>query len=447
MSGTMAQVREYNFDGLVGPTHNCAGLARGNRSITPRAGDVASPKAAALQGLEKMRLVMRLGVGQAVLPPLARPDLGALRRVGFRGTDAQVVQQANEGDGHWLRLCSSASSMWTANAATVVPSRDTTDGKVHLTVANLSATFHRSLEAPGTLAVLRRVFEDPLHFTVHEPLPGGEHLADEGGANHLRLATPTATVHLFTWGRSAFEPGQGPEFLARRQTREASLAVARLCALPGGLIVPWQQDGHGIEAGAFHTDVLAAGNEAFLMMHEHALAHHRDAVRELGNRLGEGLSCVVADETELPVRDAVGSYPFNSQVVTLPDGTMAIIAPLEARESESARRFLERVAAADNPVGSVHYVDVNASMNNGGGPACLRLRVPLTQIEQRAIGPRVFLDDTLDRALVAWVERHYRDRMTAEDLADPKLLVEVHTALDELTEILAMGPVYDFQRT
>jgi succinylarginine dihydrolase len=192
--------------------------------------------------------------------------------------------------------------------------------------------------------------------------------------------------------------------------------------------------------------VLAVGNDTFLMMHEHALAHHRDAVRELKKRLGSELSCVVADETELPVRDAVASYPFNSQVVTLPDGTMAIIAPLEARESERARRFLERVRAEDNPVESLHFVDVNDSMNSGGGPACLRLRVLLTRAEREAIAPRVFLDDALDAALAAWIERHYRDRMTADDLADPELLREVQTALDELTRLLGLGTLYDFQQ-
>jgi succinylarginine dihydrolase len=439
-------VREINFDGLVGPTHNYAGLARGNLASEGHAGSVANPRAAALQGLEKMRLLARLGVAQGVLPPAPRPDVATLRALGFRGTDADVVDQAAAGDGHLLRLCSSASSMWTANAATVAPSSDTEDGRVHFVVANLSAMFHRSLEPPTTLAALRAVFADPAHFLVHEPLPCGSHFADEGAANHLRLATDDGVVHVFAWGRSGFEPDAGLGRYPRRQTREASAAVARLTALRESLVMPWQQDPSGIDVGAFHTDVLAVGNGSFLMLHEHALSHHRDLVRELKSRLGPGFSWIVAHERELPAQEAVLSYPFNSQIVTLPSGTMAVVAPAEARESEAARRFLERVVAEENPVGALHYADVNASMNNGGGPACLRLRVLLTEEEQRRVTARVFFDDALHADLTSWVNQHYRDRMSAEDLSDPALLPEIRTALDELTVLLRLGSIYDFQR-
>jgi succinylarginine dihydrolase len=439
-------VREYNFDGLVGPTHNYAGLSRGNLASERHAGASANPKAAALQGVAKMRFVAGLGVAQAVLPPAPRPDTAALRRLGFRGTDEEVLARAASGDGHLLRLCSSASSMWTANAATVAPSCDTVDGRLHLCVANLSAMFHRSLEPDDTLSVLRAVFSDAGRFEVHAPLPLGSHFADEGAANHLRLATEAGTVHLFGWGRSGFETTPERGLFPRRQTREASLAVARLNALPEPSVMSWQQDGYGIDAGAFHTDVLAVGNERFLMLHEHAFVHHRDLLAELRRRLGTELRCVVAHETELPAKEAVGCYPFNSQVVTRPDRSMAIIAPLESSASQAARAFLERVVAEDNPVRAVHYVDVNASMNNGGGPACLRLRVGLSDAERAAVKARVFLDDALATDLERWIETHYRDRMRAEDLADPALLREVRTALDELTRILNLGSVFGFQK-
>jgi succinylarginine dihydrolase len=439
-------VREINFDGLVGPTHNYAGLARGNLASERHAGTIANPRDAALQGLEKMRLLSSLGVLQAVLPPPPRPDVAALRALGFCGSDAEVLRKAAAGDGHLLRQCASASSMWTANAATVAPSSDTEDGRVHLVVANLSAMFHRSLEPETTVPTLRAVFADPSRFSVHAPLPPGSHFADEGAANHLRLQTDAGVVHVFAWGRSGFDADGAAGRYPRRQTREASEAIARLLSLRESLVMQWQQDPSGIDIGAFHTDVLAAGNGAFLMLHEHALSHHRDLLPELKRRLGGDFSCVVAHETELPARDAVLSYPFNSQVVTLPDASMAIIAPTEARESESSRRFLERVIAEDNPVHAIHYVDVNASMNNGGGPACLRLRVPLTEEERNSILARVLLDDALYADLKSWVKRHYRDRMSADDLPDPALLYEIRTALDELTALLRLGSIYDFQR-
>jgi succinylarginine dihydrolase len=428
----------------VGPTHNYSGLAPGNLASQKHAGKVANPRAAALQGLEKMAFLSALGVGQAVLPPQPRPDVATLRALGFRGTDTKVIEQAAKGDGHLLRACGSASSMWTANAASVAPSTDTTDGRLHLTVANLAAMFHRSLEARTTFAVLSSIFADTSRFAVHAPLPAGEHWSDEGAANHSRLFTDEGTVHLFAWGRSGFE-GAGKGLHPRRQTREASAAVARLNALRDGLAMPWEQEALGVDAGSFHTDVLAVANEGFLMLHEYAFAHHRDLLSELKRRLGAGFQFIVAHETELPATDAVAAYPFNSQLVTQPDGSMAIIAPGESRDSETARRFLERVLSEDNRVTSLHFVDVNGSMNNGGGPAFLRLRVAMTEEETDAVQARVFLDQKLHGDLARWVERHYRDRMTAESLADPQLLVEVRTALDELTTLLRLGSVYDFQ--
>jgi succinylarginine dihydrolase len=336
--------------------------------------------------------------------------------------------------------------MWTANAATVAPSSDTEDGRLHLTVANLTAMFHRSLEPKDTTAVLSRIFSDEERFAVHPPLPSGAHFADEGAANHLRLVTEAGTVHVMAWGRSGSDPPQSGGSFPRRQSREASLAVARLNAVSPSLVLPWQQDVRGIDCGAFHSDVLAVGNDGFLMMHELAFVHYRDLVLELKKRLGGAFSCAIAYETELAAAEAVGSYPFNSQVVTLPDRSMAIVAPAEARDAEHARRFLDRVVAGDNPVRAVHYVDVNGSMSNGGGPACLRLRVVLTESERAAISARVFLDDALHADLAHWIERHYRDRLTGSDLADPDLLVEVRTALDELTTLLGLGATYDFQR-
>lgn len=440
-------MREYNFDGLVGPTHNFAGLSPGNLASTSHAGEASNPRAAALQGLDKMRFVASLGVGQAVLPPQPRPDIEALGKLGFSGDEPALLASAAAGDGQLLRLCSSASSMWTANAATVAPSCDTGDGRVHLVPANLSSMFHRGLEAPTTTAVLRRIFADNERFVVHDPLPAGEHFADEGAANHTRLETRQGALHLFAWGRAAWGRAAAPSRYPARQTREASAALSRLHALPGGRALLWQQSPEGIDGGAFHTDVLAVGNESFLMLHEAAFVEHAELLGLLASRLGPDFSYCLAGATELPVADAVAAYPFNSQLVTLPSGGMAIIAPRESEQRATARGFLERVVAEENPVRAVHYIDVNESMNNGGGPACLRLRVPLTDAEQDALGARVLLDDALFSELTAWVKRHYRDRLVAADLADPALLREVHSALDELTRILRLGSVYDFQQS
>jgi succinylarginine dihydrolase len=439
-------MQECNFDGIVGPTHQYGGLSYGNVASFEHAGEVGNPRAAALQGLEKMRFLASLGVLQAVLPPHPRPELGTLRRLGFSGSDAEVLKAAERADPHLLTSCSSASAMWTANAATVAPSTDTADGRLHFTVANLCAMFHRSLEAPVTARLLRRIFASEDHFVVHEPLPASITFSDEGAANHLRLHTSQATVHLFAWGRHADASNHLPRRYPARQSLEASQAVARLHSLSEAEALFWQQCPEGIDAGAFHSDVLASSQDNFLMLHEQAFVDHPRLLDTLQRKLGPQFEFVLASEEELPTSEAVAAYPFNSQVVRLKAGKLAIVAPAETEQSEQARGFLERVIAEVNSVQEVHYLDVNASMRNGGGPACLRLRVPLTDAERAAVRPRVFLDDTLSAELEAWIRRHYRDRLSLSDLADPLLLREVQTALDALSSILGLGSVYDFQQ-
>jgi succinylarginine dihydrolase len=439
-------MREHQFDGLVGPTHNYGGLSPGNVASTVHGGETSSPRAAAHEGLRKMRFVRDLGVPQAVLPPHDRPSLGALRSLGFRGTDEEVIASASSVDnGFLLRLCSSASAMWAANAATVAPSFDTADGRVHFTPANLLQMFHRAIEAKTTTRVLRAIFADARHFVVHDPLPGGGQLADEGAANHTRLVTAQGVAHLFAWGRGGWAATQGPWIHPARQTREASESVARLHQLPAGRCLFPRQHPDGIDAGAFHTDVLAVGNGHFFMLHELAFFDEARLLADLKGLLGEELIVVRASSAELPAASAVAAYPFNSQVVTRDDGSMAIVAPEDSREEPQARAFLER-AAAEGSVRELHYTDVRQSMRNGGGPACLRLRVPLSEEEARSLGARVLLDDALLGDLTAWVDRHYRDRLVPSDLADPSLARESMRALDELTQLLRLGPVYDFQR-
>lgn len=446
-------MREFQFDGIVGPTHNYGALSPGNIASAMHGGQVSDPRAAAMQGLTKMRFVRDLGIAQAVLPPHRRPHVASLRSLGFHGSDEQVIAAAAAvDDGFYLRVCSSASAMWAANAATVAPSCDAADGRVHLTPANLQQMFHRSIEAWCTTRALRAIFADEARFVVHDPLPGGGQFADEGAANHIRLATSRGAAHIFAWGRQAFEGGasskghMGPRLHPARQTHEASLALARLHRLDAARCFFPQQHPDGIDAGAFHTDVMAVGSGCLLMFHELAFVDDARLVADLRRVLGDELVVVRATSADLSPASAVAAYPFNSQLFTLPGGAMAIVAPEDSREDPNARAFLERVVAAGGPVRAVHHVDVRQSMRNGGGPACLRLRVPLSDDEARALSANVLLTDDLYGALAAWIARNYRDRLRPGDLADPELAREVLQALDELTRILRLGSVYDFQQ-
>lgn len=441
---------EINFDGIVGPTHNYAGLAAGNLAAQKSRSTVSDPRAAALEGLAKMKLLAGLGVRQAVLPPQERPDVTALRRIGFAGSDAAVIEQAYRSDPAMLAACSSASSMWAANAATVSPSADTSDHRVHVTPANLVSHFHRSLETDATAAMLRSIFAGDEHFVHHAPLPAAASACDEGAANHTRLATAfdTAGVEIFAFGR--WHGGERRTMIFEgRQTFEASSAITRLHRLHPNRTLLIEQNPRAIDAGVFHNDVIAVGHLNVLLCHELAFADAKaieTISRAFESVCGERLHTVVASEDELTIAEAVETYLFNSQIVSLADGSMAVIAPIESEIRPASRRFIDRILESDNPIRSVHFVDVRQSMQNGGGPACLRLRVALNDAEIAACKPAVFLTDTLYDTLTAWVNRHYRSRLSADDLGDPKLLDESRAALDELSRILDLGSIYPFQK-
>ncbi len=443
--------RELNLDGLVGPTHSYAGLSLGNVASTGSRAAPSNPRAAALEGLEKMRLLADLGVEQAVLPPQERPSVAALRGLGFRGDEAAVLAEASRAAPGLLAACASASAMWTANAATVAPGADTADGRVHLVPANLAAKLHRAIEPSGTARLLRAVFPPGERFAHHAPLVGGDALADEGAANHTRLAPAHGApgLHLLVYGREADEPPQG-RFPAR-QTREASAAVARLLALAPKRSVLVRQSRTAIDAGVFHNDVIAVGNEGLLLWHEDAFEDGDAAVDAIDAAYravtGVGLVSHRIARRAVSLADAVASYLFNSQLVTRPDGTVVLVAPAECRAREAVRAAIEAlVECRDNPVAEVRYVHLDQSMRNGGGPACLRLRVVLDEADRAAMAPGVRFDAELHERLAAWVRHHYRDRLEPADLADPALLEESRRALDELTGILRLGSVYDFQR-
>jgi succinylarginine dihydrolase len=439
---------EVNFDGLVGPTHNFGGLAEGNiRSIENR-GRISNPRAAALQGLAKMRLLLELGVPQAVLPPHERPHIKTLRRFGFGGSDAAVLAAASAADPALVANASSASSMWSANAATVSPSADAADGRLHITPANLSTLFHRSLECGFSARVLRAIFADEARFAVHDPLPQGGGAGDEGAANHMRLcpAHGDPGIEVFVYGRSAFDAGSRGRRFEPRQAREASEAIARLHRLDPQRTLFLRQAQQAIDAGAFHNDVAAVANGPVLLAHECAFEDGQAAFDSIGAACPFATSRIVAREADVAFAEAVRCYLFNSQLVTLADGAMALILPEEVRSSQPALAFATCLVAGDSSIERLAFVDLRESMWNGGGPACLRLRIVVTEVERSALRGRVLLDVALLAHLEDWVRRHYRDRLESADLGDPALLAESRAALDELTQILALGSIYDFQR-
>jgi succinylarginine dihydrolase len=408
---------EINFDGIVGPSHNYAGLSPGNLAATRNAGRVSHPRAAALQGIAKMRANLALGLRQGVLLPHPRPDHDWLRSLATDYTAAPSHLQAQ---------ALSASAMWAANAATVSPGPDTRDGRCHLTVANLLTMPHRSHEWRATLAQLRLAFADP-GFVVHPPVPAP--FGDEGAANHMRLCAQhgAAGVEIFVYGVA------GGRFPAR-QHREASAAVVRAHGLDPERTLFVRQSDEAIAAGAFHNDVVAVANENVLFAHEQAFAD-RDGFYDDLRRLLPEVEIVEVPASAVSLAEAVSSYLFNAQLAST-DGGMALVLPGEVSDSVAVRRWLEAMIAGNGPIRRLSIVDVRESMANGGGPACLRLRVVA---DPRTIDPRFLVDDAALDRIGSVIDAHWPETIDPAAIGDPALIVTIERARAELLRGLDMS--------
>ncbi|HEY9579592.1 MAG TPA: N-succinylarginine dihydrolase [Rhizorhapis sp.] len=409
---------EINFDGVIGPSHNYAGLSPGNLASTLHAGNVAYPRAAALQGLEKMRANIALGLTQGLFLPHDRPDSVWLAKLGT------TVEEAEP---HVRAAAWSASAMWAANAATVSPAPDTRDGKCHLTVANLMTMPHRSHEWPQTLKQLRIAFASSA-FAVHGPVPVP--FGDEGAANHMRLCSShdEAGVEVFVHGKSG-----GP--FPSRQNAEASKALARLHGLDPARTLFVRQSGEAIAAGAFHNDVVAVANENVLFAHEQAFADKEDFYADL-RRLLPGVDIIEVPGSAVPLADAIKSYLFNAQLITLPDRTgMALIIPTEAQDTPAVCNWLGSLAVHNGPIRQIIAVDVRQSMANGGGPACLRLRVVADPDD---IDPRFLATEGKLDGLASLIENFWPRQIAPADLISPALIADVRRARRALLDYLEL---------
>lgn len=408
---------EINFDGIIGPSHNYAGLSLGNIASASNAGDTSYPRAAALQGLAKMRHNLSLGLTQGFLLPLPRPNAAFLAAIGADGSEDQRL----------LAAAWSASSMWTANAATVSPAPDTADGRCHLTAANLVTMPHRSQEWPDTVKQLRLAFADSAHFVIHDAVPAC--FGDEGAANHMRMGIghDAPGIEIFVYGKSG-----GP--FPARQHEQASRAVARLHGLDPARTLFVEQNPEAIAAGAFHNDVVAVANERVLFTHEQAFADPEGTYAAIRERLPEA-EIVIVPAAAVSLADAIKSYLFNAQLLTLPSGEMALVIPLEAWEHAAVRAWLDAMLASNGPIRRVLPVDVRQSMANGGGPACLRLRVVA---DPARVDPRFLLDGAKIARIEAVVAAHWPQSLRPEQLGDPALAAQVIAARNELLKVLSL---------
>ncbi|MDB2614109.1 N-succinylarginine dihydrolase [Chlamydiales bacterium] len=408
---------EAQFDGIVGLTHNYGGLSFGNIASISHKGIIASPKKAALEGLEKMNALRKLGILQGVFPPQLRPDIQTLAELGYTIETAPL---------DLLIQCSSASSMWAANSAHITPSIDTKDHKVHITPANLLTTFHRSLETKATATLLKEIFFDETLFTHHAPLPSHPHFSDEGAANHIRFGSfEKPGLHLFI-----YSPKEKSRF-PHRQTLEASLAIARSHGILDKSLF-YEQNIEAIDQGVFHNDVIAMGSQNLFIVHEKAYTKTDELINKLSSF---GVQVIKITSKELPLEDAVNTYFFNSQIVTLKNHLMVLIAPRECDNNPYTQSLFKELKAK-TPIKDMLTLPLKQSMDNGGGPACLRINVPLTQTEIDGTLSTIWLDDSLYLKLKQWIELHYPDELQPSDLKNPEFYLKAKNALNELYQML-----------
>lgn len=440
--------QEINFDGIAGPTHNYAGLSYGNLASMENKNRTSNPKKAALQCLEKMKFLMDLGLVQGIIPPHERPHLETLRNIGFNGSDQSILEQAYKQTPEIFFSCCSSSNMWAANAATITSSVDAFDGKVHITPANLPLEFHRSIEHTTTSLILKRIFSDANTFIHHQILPLGPYFSDEGAANHTRFCQNYEQngTHLFVYGKHRFKTStQEFQKYPARQSFEASQAIVRQHGINPGNVIFAQQNPQAINAGVFHNDVISVGNCNLFLFHEMAFIDTLSIINTIQQKFPSLIPILIKNE-EISLEEAVKSYIFNSQIVSINRNEMHMIAPFECNDNFNVKNVLNRIVEdSSNPIKKIHFIDLKESMQNGGGPACLRLRVVLGNEELKKINQQVLLNRELYIKIRSWIEKHYRDYLTSQDLIDPELLNESRTALDELTKILKLGSIYSFQ--
>ena len=416
----MSALVEINFDGIIGPSHNYAGLSVGNIASSTHAGETAYPREAALQGIAKMQHNLDLGLAQGFFMPLDRPNEAWLGSLATTVADAEPQLRA---------AAFSASSMWAANAATVSPAPDAIDGKCHLTVANLQTMPHRSHEWPGTLAQLKLAFANDDHFAVHAPVPSP--FGDEGAANHMRLCPghDAPGIEIFVYGKSG-----GP--FPARQHIEASKAVARKHGLGPDRAIFAQQAEVAIAAGAFHNDVVAVANERVLLTHEQAF-EQPDRLYDAIRSAMPDAEIIIVPADRVSLADAIKSYLFNAQLVTLPeDGGMALILPSEARENAAVWRYLTDLVAGNGPIRRLCPVDVRQSMANGGGPACLRLRVVA---DPAKVDPRFMATSQKLDEIARTVAEYWPESINPGQLSDPQLIATIREARNRLLDICQLS--------
>ena len=436
---------EVNFDGLIGPTHNYSGLSDGNIASKKNFSSPSYPKKAALQGIKKAEILINSGLQQGFFLPHERPFLPGLKQLGFTGSNEEILKSAYKFSKVLLSNFTSASSMWAANAATISPSFDTKDKKVHITPANLKSMFHRSIETEFTHKQCKLIFEENC-FKVHEPALSISGKGDEGAANHLRISRShnEKGFEIFVYGDSGFSRNNTS---IKRQALEVSKSIANNHNLDVENTFFLQQNSEAIEKGSFHNDIVSLSNENIFIAHEKAF-QDKDELAKLLKTLEskiDNFQYIEISDSEVPLNCIIDSYLLNSQLSTNGQNEMMLVLPEEVQSYKNCMAWLDKLKQISD-VKLFDFVNIKQSMMNGGGPACLRLKVILDNDEIKKLNQKFLMNSERLDSIKSLIEREYRDILHPDDLPDPNLLDESRRVLDELTQIFDVGSIYEFQK-
>ena len=410
------------IDTIIGPTYHYGGLALGNTHSLDHKHVVANPKKAALQGLSKMKLLRDHGISQYVLPAYVRDYKGLVQ--GYYNNQGDFEDNLKRLYDENLDIFSSffsASSAWLANAWTMTPSIDSSDGRYHVSPASLNACFHRQLDVKQTIAILTNRLCSKTYITCHHPSP----FFDEGAANMIRLSAGGKGLYLFVSGSSDTK-----RFKSRHDKRSWQRLVSQH-QLDPDYVIYLTQHPDAIDAGVFHNDVISFGVDDLLVVHENAFVDQPNYCDTILERyfscFGTDLTLIQIPDSILPLKDAVNSYFFNSQLVRKDDNRYLLLVPSRCKGLPVMDYFVSIVAKKWESQLEIMVCDVEESIKNGGGPACLRNSMDVYD------DPKLIFDDrylfTLEKYddFVRLVNQYYPSSLELNDFLSVSFLNDLDT--------------------
>ena len=355
----------------------------------------------------------------------------------------ESIQSIYDKGPKYLSTISSSSFMWMANSATVSPSVDHKDNKLHITPSNLALTPHRSLEINQTQFLFSELFNNTDQFRVHLPSPN--YFRDEGAANHIRFAPSLESkgLHLMVYSCESEQIEKDvTDSFPGRQTKEASKFIIQQQGVSDSQVVFAKQNSDSVQQGIFHNDVISSGHLDLFITHELAFEDTNLVINDLQSKYyalhKENLNVVVIKESMLSIKECVLTYFFNMQIISPNSNDMELILPMECLGNQRIQTVLTYIQEKEERIKDIHYVQLNESMKNGGGPACLRLRLQLTMPQWTVIPSKFKFNDKLYKDLIEIIQTNYPESFEIENQIETEFIQRLRNTYNLLYQAFGL---------